>query len=153
MTKTGLAPISKARSNKLRRKRRFTQQQLYQLWLQEIQRVMVWMPESNAENVTDKTTAIGNIKNLEEAVVSSNNRNRTIDDTVMSGSHLPEMSDANLGELPEIACTQSRALTSARSGRSLKSEQKRAARDQARARQCQTRQHAENALALAERSC
>jgi hypothetical protein len=41
MTKTGLAPISKAHSNKLRRKRRFTQQQLYQLWLQEIQHVMV----------------------------------------------------------------------------------------------------------------
>ncbi len=77
--------------------------------------------------------------NLEEAVVSSNNRNRTIDDTPMCGSRLPEMSDANLGELPEISCTQSRALTSARSGRFLKSEQKRAARDQAGGRQCQTR--------------
>jgi hypothetical protein len=152
ITKTGLAPISKAHSNKLRRKRRFTQRQLYQLWLQEIQHVMVWMPESHAENVTDKTTAIGNIKNLEEAVVSSNNRNRTIDDNPMCGSHLPEMSDANLGELPEISCTQSRALTSARSGRSLKSEQKRAARDQAGGHQWQTRQHAENTLALAERT-
>jgi hypothetical protein len=152
MIKTGLAPISKAHSNKLRRKRRFTQQQLYQLWLQEIQHVMVWMSESHAENVTDKTTAIGNTKNLEEAVVSSNNRNRIIDDTPMSDSRLPEVSDANLGELPEIACTQSRALFSARRGRSLKSEQKRAARDQARARQCQKRQHTENALALAERT-
>jgi hypothetical protein len=152
ITKTGLTSISKDHSNKLRRKRRFTQRQLYHLWLQEIQHVMVWMPESHAENVTDKTTAIGNIKNLEETVVSSNNRKRTIDDTPMCGSHSPEMSDDNLGELPEISCTQSRAFTSARSGRSLKSEQKRTASDQAGGRQCQTRQHAENALALAERT-
>jgi hypothetical protein len=43
MTKTGLAPISKAHRSKLRRKRRFTQKQLYQLWLQEIQLVTVYV--------------------------------------------------------------------------------------------------------------
>jgi hypothetical protein len=41
MTKTGLTPISKAHNSKLRRKRRFTQKQLYQLLLQEIQLVTV----------------------------------------------------------------------------------------------------------------
>ena len=112
----------------------------------------VCMPESYAENVTDKTTAVGNTKNLEEAVASSHKRNRVIDDTQMSGSRLPEMSDTDLGKLPEIACTQSRALASARKGRSRKSQQARAARDQARARQYHTSQHAENAPTLAERT-
>ena len=85
-------------------------------------------------------------------MVSSNKRNRVIDGTQISGSRLPEMSDADLGELPEIACTQSRALASARKGRSRKSEHKRTAREQARARQYQTNQHVENALILTERT-
>jgi hypothetical protein len=110
------------------------------------------MPESHTENVTDKTTAVGNTKNLEEAVVSSNKRNHVIDGTQISGSHLTEMSDADLGELPDIAYTQSRALASARRGRYRKSEQKKVARDEACARQYQTSQHVENALASAERT-
>jgi hypothetical protein len=152
MTKTGLTPTSKAHSNKLRRKRRFAQKQLYQLWLQEVQLVTVCTPESHAENVTDNSNAVGNTKNLEEAVVSSNKRNRVIDVTQISGSRLPEMSDDDLGELPENVCTQSRALASVRKGRSRKSEHKRSAREQAHARQYQTNQHAENALTLTERT-
>ncbi len=152
MTKTGLTPTSKAHSHKLRRKRRFTHKQLYQLWLQEMQLVTVCMPESHAENVTDNSTAVGNTKNLEKAVVSSNKRNRVIHGTEIAGSCLPERSDADLGELPEIACTQSRSLVSARKRRSRKSEKKRVAREQARARKYQTNQHAENALTLTERT-
>ena len=48
--KTGLSPVSKTQSSKMRRKRRFTQKQMYQFWLQEIQLVTVCMPESRAEN-------------------------------------------------------------------------------------------------------
>jgi hypothetical protein len=70
----------------------------------------------------------------------------------MSGSRLPEMSDDDLGELPDIACTQKRALASARTGRFRKSEWKRVTRDQARAHQYQTSQHVENAPALAGRT-
>ncbi len=152
MTKTGLAPTSKSHSNKLRRKRRFTHKQLYQLWLQEMQLVTVCIPESHTENVTDNSTAVGNTKNLEKAVVSSNKGNRVIHGTEIACSCLPERSDADLGELPEIACTQSRALVSARKRRSRKSEKKRVAREQARARKYQTSQHAENTLTLTEQT-